>query len=328
MRVTENSNFESVREGIRKSREKMQDLQSQAASTKKINAPSDDPISTAKILETRTTKLNAEQYLMNSRLAESYLENTDHALSELSELVGRAKDIALSQASGASSNEDSRLGVAEEVKQLFQQALATANRRIGDRYLFSGYKTDRPAVDNEGAYKGDDGQVMVEVAKGVFLTTNTSGAEAFNTKVQADQENGMPTTYGRGLASVQEDMDGAEGMPGKPENVNLFEELKALRIGLLSGNLETIRSTLERFDSLQSKLISERTKIGARIAGLQSTIQSNEKQNVTNSQLTSLLEDADMVQVVSDMAKEEAVFKSALQTSQKLLQPTLMDFLK
>jgi len=35
-----------------------------------------------------------------------------------------------------------------------------------------------------------------------------------------------------------------------------------------------------------------------------------------------------MAQVVSDLAKDEAVFKSALSSSQKLIQPTLLDFLK
>ena len=35
-----------------------------------------------------------------------------------------------------------------------------------------------------------------------------------------------------------------------------------------------------------------------------------------------------MIQVVSDLAKEEAVLRSALSSSQKLIQPTLLDFLK
>lgn len=334
MRVTENSNYETVRESIRKTREKMQGLQNQAASTKKLNTPSDDPLATAKILETRTEKLNSEQFLMNSRLAESYLENADHALSEISEIVGRAKDIALSQASGASSSEATRQGVSEEVKQLYAQALASANRRIGDRYIFSGFKTDRPAVNDDGRYQGDHGEIMVEVGKGVFLTSNIPGIEVFNTKPENSEDKlqsnpDMLEAQSRAPASALDEAQNPQSGPyGKLENVNLFNELQNLRIGLLTGDIHSIRTTLERFDDLQAKVISARTKIGSRIAGLQSTIQSNEKQTITNANLTSQLEDADMLQVVSDMAKEESVFKSSLQTSQKLLQPTLMDFLK
>jgi flagellar hook-associated protein 3 FlgL len=53
-----------------------------------------------------------------------------------------------------------------------------------------------------------------------------------------------------------------------------------------------------------------------------------ERHNVTNAQLSSALEDADLAQVVSDMAKEETVFRSSLASAHKLIQPTLLDFLK
>ena len=42
----------------------------------------------------------------------------------------------------------------------------------------------------------------------------------------------------------------------------------------------------------------------------------------------STIEDADMVAVMSDLAKEEAVYKNALSSSKRLIQPSLMDFLR
>ena len=57
-------------------------------------------------------------------------------------------------------------------------------------------------------------------------------------------------------------------------------------------------------------------------------MQSLERHNITNAELTSSIEDADMARVVSDLAKEETVFRSALQSSSKLVQPTLMEFLR
>ncbi|RYZ84193.1 MAG: hypothetical protein EOP04_18490 [Proteobacteria bacterium] len=114
----------------------------------------------------------------------------------------------------------------------------------------------------------------------------------------------------------------------RPENVNIFEEIKNLRIGLLTGDLDTVRNTLERFDQMHSRVNAMRSKVGSRLNGLQSLTQSLERQNITNAQLSSHLEDADMAQVVSDLAKEETVFRSALQTSGKLMQPKLLDFLR
>jgi flagellar hook-associated protein 3 FlgL len=75
-------------------------------------------------------------------------------------------------------------------------------------------------------------------------------------------------------------------------------------------------------------MVSIRSKIGSRIQGLQSTTQAIERHNVTNASLTSALEDADMAQVVSDLGKEETVFRSSLASSKKLIQPTLLEFLR
>src|SRR6476660_8232791 len=127
MRVTENTNYGVLRDTIRRSKGKMEELQGQASTLKKLNTPSDDPVGASKVLEIRTDKVNNDQYQMNARLAESFLNNSDQALGELSEVLLRCKEIAIGQASGASSNEDTRLGIAEEVTQLYQQAVATAN---------------------------------------------------------------------------------------------------------------------------------------------------------------------------------------------------------
>jgi len=298
----------------------------QSATLKKLNTPSDDPVGAGKVLEIRTDKVNNEQFLMNAKMAESLLENTDHALSELADIVVRAKEIAVGQASGASSNENTRLGIAEEVTQLYQSAIAAANRRIGDRYLLGGFKTDRPPVDVDGRYVGDDGQAMVEIARDVYLSSSIPGIDAFNTKPKASPD--AKDLYGP-LGTSRAPASAVEGEEiQEEENVNVFDELQALRIGLLTGDLESIRNTLERFDDIHGHLVATRAKIGSRLHGLQSTANSLERHTLTNAQLNSQLEDADMAQVVSDLAKEETIFKSALQSSSRLIQPTLLDFLK
>jgi flagellar hook-associated protein 3 FlgL len=325
MRVTENTNFDTIRNTINRSKSRMEDLQMKSATMKKLNTPSDDPVGAAKVLEVRTEKVNNDQYETNGKLAETFLNNTDSAVQQLTEIVDRAKEIALGQSSGASSNPDTRLGVAEEVTQLYQQAISTANRRIGDRYLFGGYKTQRPPVDPDGRYLGDDGHMMVEIARDVFLSMNIPGLEAFNTQPQASADSRQ--AYGANRAPATGEPASPDSRP-RAENVNVFDELQNLRIALLTGDLDGIRNTLDRFDQMHAQLVATRSKIGSRINGLQSTIQAIDRHNITNAQLTSQLEDADMAKVVSNLAKEETVFRSALQSSQRLVQPTLMEFLK
>lgn len=320
MRVTENTNFELVRNNIHRSKERLENLQSQAATLKKINVPGDDPVAAAKLLEIRTEKVDNQQFLTNSKMAESFLTNSDNALSELVDIVVRAKEIALGQSSGASSSEESRFGVVEEVSHLYGQAVAAANRRIGDRYLFGGYKTTTPPVDEEGNYLGDTGQMMIEIGRGVYISMNVPGNEIFNTQPRAQVE--QYNDQGRVPASL-EDSQG-----GERENSNIFSELQNLRVALMTGDLGGVQNTLDRFDGLHSRLVSMRSKIGSRLSGLESSHQSMDRHALTNARLTSQLEDADMVQVMTDLAKEESVYRSTLGASKKLMQPTLMDFLK
>jgi len=158
----------------------------------------------------------------------------------------------------------------------------------------------------------------------VFLAMNVPGLDAFNTKPQSssDQKRVNETYTQRHLAGET----AVEG--NQPENVNVFSEIQNLRIALLTGDMDGIRDTLERFDDLHGKVNSTRAKVGSRIQGLQNMMQSVERHNLVNAQMSSNLEDADMAQVVSDLAREETIFKSALQSSQKLIQPTLLEFLR
>lgn len=333
MRVTEGTNYNTIRDSIARTRGRMENLQHQSATLKKLNTPSDDPVGASKVLEIRTDKVNNDQFQLNAKLAASFLNNTENALGELTEIVIRAKEIALGQSSGASTNEDTRFGISEEVTQLFQQSVSVANRRIGERYIFGGYKTQQPPVDADGQYRGDDGEMMAEVSKGVFISMNLPGLQAFNTQPTAswDERRLQETPGGKTAPEEQGEQRkpaSAMGETPAPENVNLFEELQKLRISLLAGDLEGIRSTLDRFDTIQGRLVAMRSKIGSRLMGINGMEQSLERHNLTNAHLNSVLEDADMAQVVSDLAKEETVFRSALASSQKLVQPTLLDFLK
>ena len=329
MRVPDSSNYGVVRDSIGRSKTRMDNLQMETATLKKLNRPSDDPVGAAKVLEVRTDKVNSEQFQVNAKLAQAFLDNTDHALEDLSEIVMRAKEIALSQSSNASSTPESRYGVAEEVSQLFQRAVTTGNRRIGDRYIFGGYKNTTPPVDAEGSYKGDQGEMMIEIGREVFIGMNVPGHEVFNTNPESSNDflklkrEGASEETGRRLASTP-----LEGEGNQIQNTNLFQELKGLRTGLLTGDVETVRNSLENFDELLSKIVATRAKVGSRMHGIEGNVSALERHNITNAQLTSGIEDADMTQVVSDMAKEETVFKSSLASSKHLIQPTLLDFLR
>jgi flagellar hook-associated protein 3 FlgL len=329
MRVGENTTLNTVRDSLSRSRLRMNDLQKQNATLKRVNAPSDDPVGNTKLMTIRNESLDNEQFERNSNLAKTFLNYTDSSLEEITNLLGRAKELALGQASSAANGPESRIMVAEEVRNIIDEVTAIANRRLGDRHIFAGYKTHTQPFDETNNYKGDDGKIMVEVQKDVFIGMNIPGKELF-------QGSMTPATY-----KPEPWHPGHPGEPGyqkpPPElamaaqgnpNENMFNCLEALRVGLMTNNVDQIRSTLEPLDKISNRVITTRAQVGARTSSIDTAIANMGKKNVFNAELQSGIEDADVIQVVSDMAREESVLRASLQASNKLIQPTLLEFLR
>jgi flagellar hook-associated protein 3 FlgL len=338
MRVGENTTLNTVRDSLNRSRLKMNDLQKQNATLKRVNSPSDDPVGNAKLMTIRNETLDNEQFEKNSNLAKTFLNYTDSSLEEVTNLIGRAKELALGQASSAANGADSRAMVGQEIKNIQSEIQAIANRRLGDRFIFSGYKTNTMPFDaepgGEGGYKGDDGNIMVEVQKDVFIGMNIAGRELFLGPKPASPApgaippgapNSLPL---RGPASEGASPEMAMAAPQSDPNLNIFRVLEGLRVGLMTNDVDQIRATLEPLDKIASRVVTTRAQVGARTGGIDSAIANMGKKNVFNAELQSGIEDADVIQVVSDMAREESVLKASLQASNKLIQPTLLEFLR
>jgi flagellar hook-associated protein 3 FlgL len=359
MRVGENTTLNTVRDSLNRSRLKMNDLQKQNATLKRLNSPSDDPVGNTKLMTIRNESLDNEQFEKNANLAKTFLNYTDSSLEEVTNLLARAKELALGQASSAANGAESRAMVAQEIKNIQNEVTAIANRRLGDRYIFSGYKTNTMPFDSDGNgdYKGDEGNIMVEVQKDVFIGMNIPGRELFlggmplskmPPAITPNQTPGKQPTMAPPVPAAPQSPQGqplqmgateGQGQDGRnPASLemaskqdpteSIFHTLEALRVGLMTNDVDQIRSTLEPLDKISNRVITTRAQIGARSSGIDSAIANMGKKNVFNAELQSGIEDADVIQVVSDMAREESVLRASLQASNKLIQPTLLEFLR
>lgn len=333
MRVSDNTSVGAVNESVKRTRGRLERLQIQNATQKKLIAPSDDPAANTKIMDIRTQTTVNQQFESNALLAKNRLSATDGALGEVYDIFVRAKEIALSQSSGASANSDSRLAVAQEVSALYKQLHSVANRRVGQHYLFGGFKTLTPPYAPDGSYKGDKGEIPVEVQKEVFVAVNVPGPEVFEFK-KFNPENlarapaALDKTDISELGEKEHIPKLEKGQASPTEIINGFHELDALRVGLMTNDTVTIRDSLERIDDVIKNTITLRAKISSRVSGLDAAQQATQKIDLQNAELATQLEDADYTELWSNMAKEETVLRSSLQAAQKLIQPTLLEFLR
>ncbi len=345
MRVSDNTSRNAVHDALGRTRARMEDLQLKNSTLKKLNAPSDDPVGNSKIMDIRTQSAVNKQFEMNAGTAKDRLQHSENAAQELTDLLVRAKDIAVNQSSGASATPESRAGVAQEITQLYKQAVAIANRRIGDHYIFGGFKTLSQPYTADGAYLGDGGEMPLEIQKGVFVNSNVPGpkvflarrytqenlAEAALAEDASENATENPTFAHRpGTRDVASggDQRGQIQAPQALEVTDMFRTIDALRIGLLTNDTNTIRATLEPLDSLIENTVSLRSKIGSRVMGIDSAMGATDRTNLQNAIVQSNLEDADYAELWSNLAREESVLRASLSAAQKLIQPTLLDFMK
>ena len=179
MRIADKMNYDQINSNISKNRSEMSNLQNQAATQKRVTKPSDDPVAASRVLFSKTEQHGVDQFIKNMNYAKSFLDFSEQALGELSEVLMRAKELAISQSDDASSSPQSRRIVATEVGQLFDQSIQIGNRKLGERFIFGGYKTNEAPFTIDGTYHGDRGEMKIHIDKDSFLPMNMPGNVVF-----------------------------------------------------------------------------------------------------------------------------------------------------
>lgn len=356
MRIADKMAFEQVKGNIGKNRQTMADLQNQAATQKRVTKPSDDPLAASRVLFHRVDFQGNQQFTKSLNYARSFLEYTDQSIGEISDALVRTKELAIRQASDASAGEDSRRVVATEVQQIYNQMVQVGNRKLGDRFIFGGYRTQSAPFDIDGKYGGDDGEMLVHVDKDAFLAMNIPGSRIFLgegftpegpkfvtpdqamtieewEKQKADKKspNGQPVEL-RGPASVGPDAEKTSVVlqAGRVTDagVNLFRVLKDFETSLRTNDKAGIQNSLDAIDQAINQVVLSRAQAGARSTTLENYIQTKEKEKVEDKIAISNLEDADIYSTVSDINKTESTLQATLQTSGKMIQKSLLDFIR
>ncbi len=362
MRVSDKMNQNQLLNNIQKSRSNIQTLQNQAATMKKISKPSDDPIGAAKILENRTDLKNLNQYEKDIDHARVFLETTESTLSQLTEAVVRAKELALQGATDTNGGLPREM-IAKEISQISNSVLEMSNRTSGERYLFGGYKTEAPPFSQDGTYRGDAAQVQIQNHREQFMPMNLAGSQVFmgeglgfHQTIKRDWE--VPKTLeelqafklntiekkfdaedlqqneiqSRGPASIGRterlQPNGELESVASTTGANIFSIMSGLELALRTNDKAGIQMALEPLDTAMNQINMARAEVGGRVSQMNATQEGIQKQIIENKTQNSTIEDADAFETFSNLTKSDATLKGILETSGKMSQLSLLDFLK
>ena len=327
-RVSENSSVNSINYATGKTKSKVEDLQLKGSTMKRISKPSDDPVGNVELLAIRSQNVDAEQYMRNLNFAQTQLSYTENVIEDLTNILIKAKELAIGSASTIYSPEI-REGVSKEIHQLRQQALGLANKRMGNRYLFAGQKVLTRPFDAEGKFQGDTNKINIEINKDVFIPVNTHGKELFFSK-------GTKPLERNDLNLKNEEIDLTPPTMRSPASVNesteveisVFDELRALENAMLTDNPNIIQGLLEKLDTSIERVVKIRTEIGALTNTVSNSENNIEKTKLLNEAHKSKIEDADVTEIFGNLQKEQNVLKATYQASANLMNTSLMDFLR
>lgn len=328
-RVSENSSVHAINYAVGKTKGKVEDLQLKGSTLKRVSKPSDDPVGNVELLALRSQNIDATQYMRNLNFAQTQLSYTENVLEELTDLLTKAKELAIGQASSIYSPEI-REGVSKEIHQIRQQVLSISNKRMGNRYLFAGQKVLTRPFDQDGRYSGDNNKINIEINKDVFLPINVNGKELFYSKAKKPVEKSDVDLNPPGVDLKAQIDVMRKPASTEPEEVSasIFDELRSLENAMLTDNPQVIQGLLERLDDSIDRVVRHRTEIGALTNTISNSETNIEKMKLLNEAHKSKIEDADVAELFTDLQKEQAVLKATYQASSNLMNTNLMDFLR
>lgn len=296
MRVTNRMIAKQMLSAISKNQALAAKLQLDIATTRKVRRPSDDPTGVIQLGRFNALLSRNDQYLKNMNTMNDFLTNSSTALDEALTIMEQVKDIAITGASGVTSDE-ARAAMAAQVDQLIDSMVGVANTKYNNRNLFAGTLTNGTdsftRVGDVVTYNGNDKSITGTIGFSTDVVYNKTGTEVFNPS-------------------------------GGPD---IFATLVALKQGLEANDIDAIQAELANINSSNDHLISVEAQIGILQDRLSSTEIMISNQNISFADQISKIQDTDMVATIVNSQILGNAITTGLRSMGEIIQTSLINFI-
>lgn len=244
MRITEGMRYAGVLTNLNRLQSEHADASQQAMTGVRIDRPSKDPAGAAELARLRASMSANTKHQEAINLVRGDAELAESTLAQSSDLLSRAREIAMNGANG-SINEEQRAVLAEEVQSLKDELVRLANTKGTKGYIFAGSLSNQKAFDAAGNFAGDDVQQSVDIGSGAPVQIGASGARAFTSaggrNVLADLDALATALASNDVGGIGASLDALEASEKQVNN-------ERSRVGLLIGRLDTSAAVLEKLE--------------------------------------------------------------------------------
>ncbi len=290
-RVTSQAMTQTALRNLQSGLNSLSRLQEQATSQRAFAVPSDDPAAAATALGLHDAQRRTAQHTRNIDDGLAWLTTVDTAISASTALLGRARDLTVQGANSGALDVTAREAIAVELEAIRAELIGQGNTTFLGRSVFAG-TSETAAFAPDYSFSGVAGsQVQRRISDGETVRVDADGAEVF----------------GIGAGSVFALID------------NIVTDLRAgTNVGPRLGEID------ERLNSM----LGVQGAVGARQNQVLRAKEAALDATVTLEAQRAAVEDVDSVEVLVNLRAQELVYQSALSVTARVLQPSLLDFLR
>ena len=281
--------------------------QAQLAQGKQIINASDAPNQAATIQRMKSILSRQESYQSSLNTVKARLQGEDSTLQSVSELLIRAKEVAV-QGANDTLNTGDRKALANEMQSLRDQMLSLANTRDSNgNFLFAGSRVKQPAfaetANGSPVYMGDQTRMNVRVGDQQNIPINRTGTDAFVPVARMDKDG---TTVG----------------------VGFFQVLDNLIAGLNTANGSDIRRGAGELDNLQQGLSLAHAQVGTNLNMVDQQTAIIDDTTLNLKSTLSSIEDLDYASAITKMNQQMLSLEAAQASFAKVSQLNLFNYIK
>lgn len=344
MRVTSQMLSNNFMRDVNTNLENMSKLQTQMTTGKEIQKPSDDPTKVARVLQLNSDISANTQYSSNIEDATNWLDTTDTALGQAGDALQRIRELLVSSGDAAYGT-DEKKAIKNEINQKISELSQIMNTNYDGKYIFGGTRSSTKPVDTQtdpttgnttlSYYRRDGQPIDVSSPPATVQDTNEysmikaslsveiSQGVSLNYSVSADDINRFKTSSGGSVGLI--DVPASSGTPSTAATTGLLtritNDLDANNTSNLTGQ------DLSDISDAITNVLRLRSEVGAKSNRMTDAKSKNQDENDNMTALLSKTEDIDITQKTMEYATMQTVYTASLQTSSKVLQKTLLDYL-
>lgn len=307
MRVTQNASANNALYNIQQQRARLDSLQESISSGRKVNRPSDNPISSGVLLDINDRLTAVDQYSTNISKANTLVKFTETALTGMSDILEQARKLIGTINSG-SSEPGIRQSAHDQLVDLKKQIVDMANTQNGDQYIFGGAINDVPPFNNgNNNYAGDSTQLTIEIARATTQAVGITGDRLL--KGTSTPVGTLPDYGSTDILKTFDDLIAAVG------DKNIQSNVPAITLG--AANL----------DAGYKQIINAVGDNIARMTRLDGMTKLNDNNKNMMQQIVDSLQEVDYAKLGVELNNQKTAFEASLSSTAKISQLSLLNYM-